>query len=652
MKRRHPQGFASLPVVSALALIFMLSLLMLLRAGMLDRDGMAKAQLRADYQQREEALLRALVAVFPQKAIASMKGGYALSDTYSWSTIFAQAQSMASVSSALSPALLTQLGLEGARNANGADTPLPLETTITSLSGVPGVVTPGTTEYAGVFADARFAGKIPPLLDMSVTLQQADAVRPVVSTSKIYNVQAPGLLADVTKYPLYNFIPYPNIRFGYATPGQPVVAKRNWWAFAVTFGTPNANGTKPVQALTKYYVLSLYELPSQLPIEAAAFAQIGTHQDGTDWDASLITISGGVYADQLALTDTFGSSRLAGKQSVSLSKTMTLNGTDVGNDFDQPGVRETLQAQSRSDALPVGLSANSGRLTFLPILRDTQFLQRAEDIPATNTWESYSSGGEKCAITVKATSMVSLADQTPTTIRVRFRLTNNTDTEVVLQRGVNWPTLLQAGGGLIPFQTELTDSNNSCITFYPTLLNSWLVSQGGKPVDSSNTIHFRTETATDPLTILPAANPPLPDTMAVIIRKGQDLNDFTNGLSIVSPLRVYVGDDLNITPAAAPPAGSALDPAALYYPPLSIFAGELRVGTTSAIRPFQLHGQVSTLASGGTGAWKPMDMKSGSDDAVHTDSIAAELKPLSSPADLPPVHQMNWLVVIEEIQQN
>ncbi|MEI6873175.1 MAG: hypothetical protein WCL08_12925, partial [Verrucomicrobiota bacterium] len=74
MKGGFQGGFAALPLVSALALVFTLSLLMLLRSGMLDRDQVAKAQLRADYQQREEALMRALVAVFPQQVVDCMKG--------------------------------------------------------------------------------------------------------------------------------------------------------------------------------------------------------------------------------------------------------------------------------------------------------------------------------------------------------------------------------------------------------------------------------------------------------------------------------------------------------------------------------------------------------------------------------------------------
>lgn len=653
MKPKRNQAFAALPIVATLGLIFTVTLLFLLRSGLMDSDQIAKAQLRDDYQQREESLMRALVAAFPQAAINCMKGNYADSESYSWNAIFSQAQTMASVSTALPAHLKSALGLENSRNANSADTDSELVSTwITSLTGAFGAVTPGTTDYSDVFNDPKFAGKIPPFLTSSTQLQDADARQPIVSRSKIYSIQAAGLLADVTKYPVYNYIPYPNIRFGYAAPGQPIVAKRNWWAFAVTFGTQGTRGKQAIQPLTKYYVLSLYEIPSQLPIEAAAFAQIGTYENGTPWDSNAISITGGVYADKLAIANTFGSSRVSGKQSIQLAAPVTLSGTEVGNDFDAAGVRESLQVHSNSDVIPVALSANSGRLNFQPIQRGTQFLQRTTDTPSSNAWEQYSKGAERCAITVKATSMVSEVDQTPTTIRVSFLTPSGTAKEVVLQRGSNWPSIIQAGGTILPFQTELTDSNHSCLTFYPTLLDSWLQSQGGASVAINNSIHFRTDPSNDPLTVLPVSDPPSPDNMAIIIRKGQNLTPYTAGLSLVSPSRVYVGDDLNVTAAAATPAGSALAPGSTYYPPLSIFAAELRIGTTSAIRPFELHGQISTLAQTGSGTWKPMDIKSGSDDSTHTDSIAADLKPLASPADLPPIHQINWLIVIEEIPRS
>jgi hypothetical protein len=140
--------------------------------------------------------------------------------------------------------------------------------------------------------------------------------------------------------------------------------------------------------------------------------------------------------------------------------------------------------------------------------------------------------------------------------------------------------------------------------------------------------------------------------MSVVIRKGQNLTSYASGLSIVTPFRVYVGDDFNAVPLPELPAGSGLPAGTEYFPPLSVFAGELRIGTTSFFRPFEHRGQLGTLISGGGETWQPLDVKSGSDDAVHADGIAAQLTPLRSPAELPPVHQMNWLVTIEEIPQD
>jgi hypothetical protein len=281
----------------------------------------------------------------------------------------------------------------------------------------------------------------------------------------------------------------------------------------------------------------------------------------------------------------------------------------------------------------------------MPIHRGDAFLNKAT---SPNTWDTYSLGSEQCGVTVEATSMVSLEDQTPTAIRVRFATPGGGAGEVTLQRGTNWPTQLETGGDVIPFQTELTGGNRACLTIYPAVLNAWLLSVGGASVETNHSIFIRPDPSGDPLLVKSLASPPDDVDMSVIIRKGKDLTSFTAGLSIVAPLRVYVGDDLNEVPAAVP-NGSGLATTAEYYPPLSIFSAELRIGTTTFNRPFEHHGQIMTLRSGGTDVWQPLDVKSGSDDTVHTDTIAADLKPLQSPAELPPVHQMNWLIVIEEI---
>jgi hypothetical protein len=120
----------------------------------------------------------------------------------------------------------------------------------------------------------------------------------------------------------------------------------------------------------------------------------------------------------------------------------------------------------------------------------------------------------------------------------------------------------------------------------------------------------------------------------------------------VAPLRVYVGDDLNEIAAAAPPAGSGLAAGTEFFPPMCIFSAELRIGTTAVTRLIAHHGQLGTLTTSAVNSWSPLEMKSGSDDAVHTENITAELAPLRSPAELPPIYQMNWLVVIEEIPED
>lgn len=644
---RRAAGYASLPIVTGIALMLTFSVTMLFKQTLMNRDQASRTQLKADYHQREEALLRALVAVFPEKAIACMKANYAASEEHDWESVFSEAIRLSSASNRLSPEMMATLSLTGRRKGDvGEHNEAEVESWITSLSGQPGRVTPGTSDYADIFNQPAFAGKVPPLLDMDAALQSADALRPHITPLKRYTTQVPGLLADVTAHPIYNLIPYPNVRFGYASPGEPFVAKRNWWAFTVNYGNRGSS-------VARHYVLSLYEVPSQMPIEAATFASIGQHQDGTAWNSDTVSIQGAVYADQMRVEGSFGAERLAGRSGIDLAGEMDIGGVSVGSDFDALGERERLQAAQGTDALPIALSANSGRLSFLPLPTGSSYLTRAPAGATLNAWETYIAGGSRCPITVEATNVVSFEDQTPTAIRVRFRNPAGSPVQVTLQREVNWPTVFEPGGEQMPFQTELTNNSRSCLTLLPSLLNDWLLAQGGAGVATNNSIHFGVDASANPLTVRVPSDPPAEEDLCIIIRRGKDITGYTAGLSIVCPLRLYVGDDLNAIPAASVPAGSGLAAGTEFYPPLSIFASELRVGTTGYIRPVDHRGQIGSLATGGTGTpWQPLDIKSGSDDLVHTDSISAELAPLRSPAELPPIHPMNWLVVIEEIPQD
>ena len=147
-RRRHSGGFAAIPVVTGIALLMTLSLTMLFRYALMSREQAAQAQLKVDYHQREEALLRALVAIFPAKAVACMKANHEADGNHAWSRIFAEAVTLSSVSQGLSPELAASLGLANARSADvGSHSSDQVESWITSLSGVSGQVTPGTTAY-------------------------------------------------------------------------------------------------------------------------------------------------------------------------------------------------------------------------------------------------------------------------------------------------------------------------------------------------------------------------------------------------------------------------------------------------------------------------------------------------------------------------
>ena len=61
-------------------------------------------------------------------------------------------------------------------------------------------------------------------------------------------------------------------------------------------------------------------------------------------------------------------------------------------------------------------------------------------------------------------------------------------------------------------------------------------------------------------------------------------------------------------------------------------------------------GQINHIGKETNSAVRPLDLRSGIDDEVIAENIQAELHSISDPSHLPPVNQMNWLVVIEQVE--
>jgi len=246
----------------------------------------------------------------------------------------------------------------------------------------------------------------------------------------------------VDKYPNLNLIPYPDIRFGYAEPGQPFVAKRNWWAFSLDLADAEDHLTGLDQH-ERDFVVSIYEIPSQLAISAEAFTILGKHADGTDWANA--TISGGVFATRAKVEAGMNLERLSGRRGLDVSteasigsKTITdgQNGgtSNTANPF-APGVRE-LYELTNDEFMPLSLASESGRAAFVPISRGVDYFDRFAHLAETESisdtsWNHYSVGALQCAMHLDITEVVSSTDSTPSELTFQFAKGGGRETMVV-----------------------------------------------------------------------------------------------------------------------------------------------------------------------------------------------------------------------------
>ena len=148
-----------------------------------------------------------------------------------------------------------------------------------------------------------------------------------------------------------------------------------------------------------------------------------------------------------------------------------------------------------------------------------------------------------------------------------------------------------------------------------------------------------------------ASYPSLDTDVALLIDKSADLSAYTNGFTIITPLRVYFRDDFNDVPVTPAPAGATLDANGDWYPPISVYAPEKRFGIQNTSGNIQIAGQVGYLPTDTAAATvNPLDFKDGGTDTVSPTTIQANLKGISKVEDLPPVNAMSWLTVIEELR--
>lgn len=670
----RPHGFGALPMIALITVMLTSSLVFIMRRGIASQDAAAHVQLRTDYRQREDALVRSLLAIVPNKAIGCMQNDSANNaSSYTWDTIFDEAITVSNGGEQLSAAAKTALGLDTARNSNTGDKVVTASGLIVPFSSGAGTVVAGNIKSAGLVSGQT---KLPPLLGGADPMLTKDIIYPIISRSKILTANDATLEYELAAaaYPLYNRVKFPQVRFGFASPGEYVVGKRNWWAFSVEYGSGSGLGT-----LKKNYVLSIYELPNQLPISATAETTVGAYADGSSWDASTIVTTGALFADRLTTAGAMNFDRLIGRESLQLTGSTSVGGSAMSGNFDVLGTRESMAAASGSNFLPVAVASNSGKIAFMSLKRGSDFYTEAAT-PIANTlsdttWDDYTRGANQCGVKVYIKKMVDATNQTPTQIEVHYKDPGGVEqTKTFTRSGAPlavgdpvpadyWPynTALWLGGGGIPsgadmpFQTEVSVGiDRPMLTVYPAKLATWLTSVGAASVSDNNypnnAVYIAPIAPPDPAadaTVIAPSTPSIAGDVAVVMRESEDLSVYTKGFSVVTNLRFYLADDANQV-AIAQPLNAGLPVGEAFYPPFSVSAPEYRVGTTAGARPFDIQGQIASVQNSND-TFNPLDFKSGGTDAVDSGGITADLKQIISPAQLPPVINMNWLLTIEEI---
>ena len=580
--RRPERGYITVILVLSVALVASALMTSVFRATLRSQDTQKVAQVRVDVDQRESAILRAILAIAPNRTIQAMSANSSLAPTpYRWQTIFTEAIALANAANADVDGVGASVAA-GARTSNAADFTGSTTNIFRAASGT-GVV------FAGV--NSRPYGAYPDFLvpapGATVTnLQSLDATYPIITYEKIYQDRSfGGPELDTTLYPVFNRIPYPNIRFGYAQPGDKFVAKRNWYAFSIRYPI-SARG---VPRNRKQYILSIYEVPTQVALSASTFMSLGRHDDGPAWQG--IQINGSVFADRILAEKTLAINRMSSRTGIDIMASPVVGGTNVPADFDSDDTVQSFESKN-TGFYPVSVAAASGRVAFIPLNRGLDFYRFTGTVSDANrlsptSWNDYSIGALQCAIKVSVTGVLSADDQTPQQIVVKYKK-NGGDVSTTLQRGNNWPFDNETGGTSIPFQTELTETGRNCLTLHVNRLQPWLSALGASGPDINHSVAINPDPS---FTNVRAPEfPSNPLDMGVVLRGGSDLTAYTKGFSLVANVRLFFADDLN-TVTTATPAGSGLT-TSTFTPPIAIYAPEKRWGTTSEGRFVKFRGQL------------------------------------------------------------
>ena len=704
-RKRSESGISLILTVSIIGLAFIVTAGAFLAAASVGRHTARLATAKVDIETREDTLVR---AVLQQTATGILPGTNGVSgsaqiwtDSTGATGIVPNAVNVVRATTYVDPVEVDTLLPSGVIPANMADTG---GTALGIFQGYNNTATPfGGTSGLTDAVPSYNASVQPPLMNWSgnATLSAANALTTPQEffLGSLYS----GLSSKVTKLSSTNRwgrITYPNIRFGYKRPGDPnFIARRVWWRIPVLYQTtqqtledqPGVLPTQDQPAGPRYpntpstgsnYILSVYEIPSQLPISGNANLQIGQNTDGTAW-GNWVQFSGSngtagstgptcsIYGNQVQVVGgTYNS--VSSRRQTNITKSATIGGeTFADSTFDNLGVREqkdltrstSLTGAAQIGAAPVSVAGNDGKVLLVPVMPGNNFYMAAAGTPTH--WDLYARPYYRCRIRVIISGTNSTLIYNPTaTPQISSNPTAGAITVkvIVLPDTSNHPdqilgvpdssgttaTYTQTSystGGLPAYLTFTSTGTGTSADRNVLLINvGAMVTALGNPAQLYS-IYVGCNPTTEPASPATASDP------GIAITGTSDLSKFTSGLSIVTNQPLYLLDHFN----------QVKIPASGLFPSASIYAPDIRYGV-SGVNPSAvgLTGQIAldptpTQSPSPTPTpGNPLNFVDGANHAVSPSSAnnTFTLNEIIDPTQVPPITQLTLLFTIEKERTN
>jgi len=660
LRKRSDHGASLILLVSIIGLAFIVTVAASLVAASYSQDRARLASAKVDVATREDALMREILQHTATGMLPGTNG--VTGPILDWTAIMTNAVNNLRATSYVDPAELAALpGLTGVTPANMGDT---AGTLLGIFQGYNQQVPFGGTSGVANLVPSYNATVQPPLMNWSgnTTLSLANAS--TTPQEFFLGSQYTGLSATVTKLSSSNRwgqVIYPAIRFGYKQPSNQFVARRVWWRIPVVYQT--AQQTVEYQAgivggpasVNRYpsspanYILSVYEIPSQLPISGNANLQVGADTSGTAWGNN-ISVTGSISGNQIQLSG--GSySGVSSRQQVNVVNPATVGGVAYSDStdsaFDQPGTREQMAlTQTPGAAAPVSVAGNDGKVLLVPVMPGNDFYMAAPGNPTH--WDLYARPYYRCRIRViisgTDSTIIYNPSRTPTTNTAAGAITvqiialpdPSSSPDQILGFPDSAATTNQtftqtsiASGGLPPYMnytSTATGDRNILVIDVGNMVNAL-----GSPARLYS-IYIGSNPTTEPNNPSTASDP------GVAIMNTTDLSAFTSGLSIVTNQTLYLLGEFNqVTPV-----------------PTSLYAPQVRYGISPTNLQVKLTGQVAVVATPGptSSLVNPLSFTNVSGGSVGSSNTTATLTEVTDPQLIPPITALNLLFTIEKERTN